>query len=911
MAQEGCFPAFFVAKRVGIAERIGKLQEFAGVLFPAEWGQRILVSDQMMSNLMAESAGFGRRLGQGRSGRLRPALWMVGGVLLLLLLVVAGFLLWLRGATMAALPKLDGEERIGGAGNPAAGLTAAVTVRRDGHGVPTIEATSEGDLFLAQGYVTAQDRLWQMDLLRRASQGELAEILGHSMLKHDREQRVLGFRSTAERVYGAMPAADRERLDEYARGVNLFIAGHGSALPPEFRVLCYKPRPWTGVDSISIGLLIVQMLDTHWDAKLGRAHVAAKLANPKLEAELYPVGSWRDHPPTGQPTVVTHPAPAKSSVFENPDAEDEDDDPLEDDRSIARNGAEPLPMRGVFAAIPAKLQGAIATAMDRILAPQLAALPGMGREQCRGCRYGSNNWVVAGSRTASGRPLLADDMHLDLTAPNIWYMVGLSAPGYHVAGVSFPGMPFVIAGHNEHVAWGFTALFADVQDLYVEQLDGRGNYKSADGRWLPLTTRRELIHVRGRPDVVVNVEATGHGPILNPILNHESRTIALRWTLYDPALNVFPLYQLNKAADWPEFEAALGTWNWPTQNLVYSDDQGHIAYHAIGRVPERPAGLAGVPIADNQHEWKGYIPFHELPQSFDPPSGFLATANSRVTWGQQKPIALEYADPYRAERIYKRLDGRGGLTPAEMLATQTDIYSEVDQEIGHRLAYAIEHTPGTDARLRKAAVLMRNWDGRLSEDAAAPSIIDHARDALWPLILNPKLGKVADDYQWSERDFAEEEILMHGGTDWLPPGFRNWDALLTEAVRRGLDEGHAPADLARWNFGSWHTISVEHPVASKLPLLGWLTGSGEHPLTGNGTTVKQVYHSFGPSQRFVMDWSNVDGSTENIVMGESGNPLSAYYRDQWKDWYSGTSFALAFTPQAVARASHHTLRLVP
>jgi len=862
----------------------------------------------MMSNSMAESAGFGRRLGERQGGRVRVALWLGGGLLLLLLLVVAGFMMWLRGATRAALPQLDGTERIGSfAGSQIASLAAPVTVHRDAHGVPSIEATSEADLFLAQGYVTAQDRLWQMDLLRRASQGELAEILGHSMLKHDREQRVLGFRTTAERVYAAMPQADRTRLDDYARGVNLFIARHGNELPPEFRVLCYKPRPWSGADSISIGLLIVQMLDTHWDAKLGRAHVAAKLANPKLEAELYPVGSWRDHPPTGQPTVVTHPKPAATpSVFDNPDGdEDEDDDSIVDERSIARNDSTGI------SALPARLDAALSHSISRILAPQIAALPGMGREQCRGCRYGSNNWVVSGSRTASGRPLLADDMHLDLTAPNIWYMVGLSAPGYHVAGVSFPGMPFVIAGHNDHVAWGFTALFADVQDLYVEQLDGRGKFKSIDGRWLPLASRRELIHVRGRPDVVVNVESTDHGPILNPILNHESRTIALRWTLYDPALNVFPLYQLNKAGNWQEFEAALGTWNWPTQNLVYSDDQGHIAYHAIGRVPDRPAGLVGVPIADNQHEWKGYIPFAELPQSFDPPSGFLATANSRVTTAQQRPISLEYADPYRAERIYKRLDGRSALTPAEMLATQTDIYSEVDQEIGHRLAYAIEHTPGTDARLRKAAELMRNWDGRLSEDAAAPSIIDHARDALWPLILNPKLGKVADDYQWSERDFAEEEILMHGGTEWLPPGFHNWDALLTEAVRRGLDEGHAPADLARWNFGSWHTISVEHPIASKLPLMGWLTGSGEHPLTGNGTTVKQVYHSFGPSQRFIMDWSNIDGSSENIVMGESGNPLSDYYRDQWKDWYSGTTFAMPFTPQAVARASHHTLRLVP
>src|SRR5208337_1838617 len=409
------------------------------------------------------------------------------------------------------------------------------------------------------------------------------------------------------------------------------------------------------------------------------------------------------------------------------------------------------------------------------------------------------------------------DMHLPLTVPNIWYMADLKAtgangaPGYHAAGVTLPGMPFVIAGHNEHVAWGFTALYADVQDLYIEKLDGKGNYLDFDGMWKPLAVDREVIHVRLGKDVQFDVQSTAHGLLLNSIFTRDSRPIALKWTLYDPTLNALPLYEMNTASNWAEFSAALSAWNWPTQNVVYSDDQGHIAYHAVGRVPIRALGL-GVfdkPLPHDQLDlrfewglgWKTqlvYIPYDAMPHAVDPPSGFLATANSRVTTNKPRydpisnndlsaiPLTDEWAEPYRVERIYKTLEGRDRLTPKDLLALQTDIYSEVDQELGHRFAYAIDHTAGADDRLKKAADLMRSWDGRLTTDSAAASIVTQTRQALWPLILKPKLGKVAEEYQWAESNFAEEEIIMHASPGWLPPGYKNWDALLTDAVRKGM-----------------------------------------------------------------------------------------------------------------------------
>ena len=809
----------------------------------------------------------------------RILLWSAAAFVVFLLLAVCAALLWLRASARAALPVLDGDLHL-------AGLSAPVTVRRDAHGVPHIDAATQDDLFFAQGYVTAQDRLWQMDAFRRNANGELAEIMGPSLVKHDKAQRVLQYRNTARRIYANLTAADRTRLDDYARGVNLFIAQHQDSLPPEFKLLHYRPQPWSGQDSLSIGMMMIEMLDTHWDVKLSREKIAARLNNPKLEADLYPVGSWRDHPPTGILLDLSKPHPEPS-----PDDE-------EDETTQARPA--PVHSRAFNADESAALQD---------LSSLRAAL---NLPTCTGCSPGSNNWVISGQHTASGKPLLSNDMHLSLTVPNIWYMADLRAPGFHAAGVTLPGMPFVIAGHNEHVAWGFTALYADVQDLYVEKLDGKGNYQAADGSWKPLFVDREVIHVRGGKDVTLNVESTPHGPLLNPILPHENQPIALKWTLYDTTLNALPLYDMNVASNWTEFSAALAQWCWPTQNVVYSDDQDHIAYHAVGKVPLRPAGLVGVPIHDFAHEWAGYIPFDSMPSAVDPPSGFLATANSRVTTDKSPyPLSLEWADPYRIERIYKALQGRDMLRPQDMLAVQTDIYSEVDQELAHRFAYAIDHAAGTDDRLRAAADLMRSWDGRLTTDSAAASLVAQTRKALGPMLLEPKLGKDAAKYHWSESIFAEEEIVMDSKPDWLPPGYKDWDAFLTSAVRKGMAAGKAPADVSQWAYGSWHVIDLEHPLSGLLPYVGRIAGTGPQPLSGDTTTVKQVGRAFGPSQRFTMDWSNIDGSTENIVLGESGNPLSPYFRDQWNDYYEGTTFALPFSPAAVTAQTRHTLRLLP
>ncbi len=800
--------------------------------------------------------------------RTHPVLRVLSILLLLAVLVAAGAVfgmaVWLKHAMRASLPQLDGII-------PVSGLSAPVTVRRDQHGVPHIEAANLDDLLFAQGYITAQDRLWEMDMARRMAAGNAAEILGPRLVEHDRVQRVLAMRATAERLTATLDDRDRRYFDDYARGVNAFIGENQDHLPAEFRLLMYRPRPWQPVDSMLVAMSMVQMLDEHWPEKLARERITARLG-PTLAADLYPTGSWRDRPPIATEPPITAPGQTIPDI------------PLDESQ--------------------------IGILQDDLL--HLDRVIGVRGVDCLGCTPGSNEWAVAGSRTASGKAMLSNDMHLRHQIPNIWYMSGLRAPGFHAAGVTVPGIPLIIAGHNEHVAWGFTALYGDTQDIYVERVNAQDQYQGPDGTWRPIEHDRETIRVRGGHDVTVDVERTGHGVVITPLIPGERRTLALKWTVYDPKVAGMPLLDMDTAANWTDFRNALREWWGPTQNVVYADDQGHIGYQAVGDIPYRPNGLSGVPISDQQHEWQGFISFDQLPSAFDPPGGILATANARVTPDDYPtPLTLEWADPYRNERIWKWIEPKDKLTPQDMLTLQTDVYSELDQEIAQRLAYGIDHAGHVDARLRQAADLLRSWNGEVGINSAPAAIVAAARAVFLPMLLRPKLGNDWRLYRWAESLFAGEQILMNEPVAWLPKQYASWDDFLADMVRQGLERAHAPANLAQWRYGYAHPVELEHPIFGLLPWFKKWTGTGAQPQSGDTTTVKQVGRTFGPSQRFTIDWNNVDGATENIVMGESGDPLGAYYRDQWPYWYDGRTFAMPFTNQAVNAATSHTLRLEP
>lgn len=941
----------------------------------------------------------------------------------------------LRHAMRASLPELDGTTSV-------AGLSSAVTVTRDGQGVPTLRASNLDDLLFAQGYVTASDRLFQMDALRRHGAGELAEILGPSLIEHDREQRILQLRSAADRAIAVLPVDQLHQLQVYANGVNAFIAAHdGSSggrntLPVEFHLLRYTPSAWTPRDSLLIGLVMSQQLSTEFPTKLNREALAAHLP-ASLLADLYPTGSWRDHPPTQTPADLTTPGVPVEEI------------PLDKTQSSCGGGAcSLLPAR---APAPAPAVMAMRGEREGASAHELLAMDAELRPRsCEGCLPGSNNWVVAGAHTASGAPLLSNDMHLGLTAPDIWYEASLHADGAHplsVAGFTLPGVPFVIVGRNPFVAWGFTNSGADVQDVIIEHLRGSGDgteYEHADHTWSRAGHQIEHIRVRAGHDVTLDVLTTTHmlgtttmaTPIISPLYKSEHRALALEWTIYDPSTVTSPMYSINTARDAASLVAAFAGFGSVSQNLVYADAQ-HIGYHLLGRIPirgpavQRPRAVQpfilpdatpaededdesgdaqtssiavphavlasfvrtsgtvhaqgraatqkitgsqegsgaqeipsspttpytiGTPIStvpvdalDATQIWSGYIAYDALPSVVDPASGILATANSRiVTDDYPYFIANNWVDAYRVERINHLLENRSGLTAGDMLAIQTDTHSEFDLLVAQRLAYALDHSAKTkkDPRLQQAANLLRDWNGDVRPESSAAAIVASTRHVLWPMLLIPKLRAEAraqaragshsklsasekdaakdsakvtpqeivdltDLYSWNEETTALELILQHTPARWLPRAYANWDDFLTAALERGLKLDQAPANLASWSYGAIHPVDIAHPVfGSHSPistLLGVATGSGLHPNGGDGTTIKQTGLHFGPSERFTADMSNAENTQANITTGESGNPASPWFLDQFLPWLNGTTFRLPLEHAAAV----HSLRLVP
>ena len=806
-----------------------------------------------------------------RSTAVRILLWL----LLILVLLVAGIAAYAYYVAHSALPQLDGRLQV-------KGLSAAVKVTRDGHGVPAIEAATPEDLFFAQGYVTAQDRLWQMDVMRRFGAGELSEILGEDTLKIDREQRILGLRAAAGKSLALASPRDRSYFDAYARGVNAFIEAHGNALPIEFRILKYRPKPWQAEDSIVIANQMVKDLNYYYiPDTLAREKVLAKLG-PELAGDLYVNRSWHDRPPT----VMREDLNEQNNQN---DSDDDDDDDSGPDNSVTEH-------RG---AVEIWAQGA----------PEAV--------------NGSNDWVVSGAHTVTGKPLLSNDMHLGHQMPNLWYEAHLRSSNLDVAGVTLPGMPYVIVGHNQRIAWGFTNIGPTVADVYIENFNAQGAYQTPQG-WQQPEHREEVIHVKGKADVAVDVKITRHGPVVTELFPGETRPLALRWTLYE-GLHM-PFFDVDSAQNWEEFRKAFSQLDAPGQNVVYADVEGNIGYQATGRVPIRASGDGSLPVsgADDAHEWTGYIPFDKLPSIYNPSSGVIATANGRITPdGYAYSIATEWEAPWRTERIYHVLESGGKFAPADMLALENDVHSENDLFAAERFVYAVDHAAKPSARAKQAADLMRNWDGRMLASSAAATIAVRSGRELTRLLLEPRLGPAPDDpkrqqatlnwrtYNWTMRTVWLQNVLLHQPKRWLPEKYPNYDELLTAAVEAAVNGSDAPKDLAMWNWGSFNAVEIDHPVLGKIPVLQRWAEPGVKEQSGSGYTVKAVTRHHGPSERFTANLADLDQSTLNTVTGQAGNFLSPYYMDQWKAWYEGSTFTLPFTSQAVEATGAHRLVLQP
>ena len=673
------------------------------------------------------------------------------------------------------------------------GVKDRVVIGRDERGIPYVEAKNDEDLYFGQGYATAADRLWQMDLFRRTARGELAEVLtagpNNFALEQDKLHRTYGFTQVAEQEFAQASPRTRTIMEAYARGVNAYAASlDPKSMPPEFQILQYSFRPWTPVDSFVVVKIFFEALSDTWRLDIMRQALSVLPAEKRNE--LLPVVSPIDVLVVGKDTQSRAMSLPRKVEAVSPDALSK----LEHNQLVA------------------------AAALDRIgfYAEALAA---------------SNNWVVSGKRTVSGKPLLANDPHLRATAPSIWHMVHLSAPGVRVAGVTAAGLPGVILGHNDRIAWGFTNVGPDVQDLYVEKFDPENpkRYQTPSG-WQDAVIRREEIKVRkgfvsAEHDVVNHdVTVTRHGPI---IFEGDGKRYALRWTALDPTKNNGDLqYNLNRARNWKEFNTAVESFTAPTQNIVYADVDGHIGYHAAGVIPIRKSGDGSVPYdgSTDAGEWTSYIPVSKLPTLYDPPSGIIVTANQRIV-GTDYPFFLtnSWAQPYRARRILDMLNEKPKLSSDDFRRVLGDVYSIAGVTFTREVAKTLKPTlTSSDEKLRATLDAFEKWDGQVNAESTVALLASQMRQAVRSKILRAALGPdLVRTYGWSNFDTTLDRIIKDQPAAWLPKEFASYADLYRasyDETIRNLTSGLG-ADPAKWTWGEQVKVRFPHPLGG-APLIG-------------------------------------------------------------------------------------------
>jgi len=786
-------------------------------------------------------------------------------------------------------------------------LRSEVTVQRDARGVPHIRAQSREDLCVAQGYVMAQDRLWQMDLVRRAASGRLSEIIGPQTLEIDRSFRRLGLSEAADREVSLLDADERADLEAFARGVNRFIAEkHGK--PVEFVLLRYEMEPWRPADSLLIIGYMYQTLTSSWRWDLSRLDVSARIGKERA-AFLYDETSPYDHPIVGAQSLpaIKHVSPAPAPPRAKIPVRDSPRAALDADISVARS------------ALPADDSASLFWTFAQNTLFHFD-------EQVRAA-FGSNNWVVDGSHTASGKPLLANDTHLPLSTPDIWYLVQLSIPGWNAAGFTLPGVPGIVIGHNDQIAWGFTNDGADVQDLYSETFNPTNPLEyRVNGQWVAAQVRKEIINVKGRAPETLDVIVTRHGPVMS---TQGSTGYALKWTATEPGSLAHSYFRIQFSHNWNEFREGLRDAAGPGQNIVYADVEGHVGFIVAARIPIRkcgawpppdsplpadtPCGAAPMPGDTDAYEWTGYIPFDELPQVLDPPSGIIATANARVA-GPSYPhfVTANWMTPWRVDRIFTLLGEPGKKFEAEDFnAIQNDIVSEFDLIVAKALVKAAAHSAPKDDRTTTLINMLSNWDGQMKADSIEATFVEQIVKTLGRNLFRPYMADGLPVYPRGE--VFLERVLRERPAMWLPPDFQNYDEFLIASADSAVTEltsSTHQSDISKWRWGKKNALFMAHALGQSGILAG-LFSIGPVEQSGATGCIKAMGPTYGPSMRMVADTSDWDRSLMEITTGESGELGSQHYEDQFPAWFGGKSLPAPFSDAAVQHATTHTLRLLP
>lgn len=759
------------------------------------------------------------------------------------------------------------------------GLKRPVTVRRDERGVSYIEAENLEDLYFMQGYVTAGERLWQMELLRRTARGELAEIFGKLALEEDKRRRTYGYARAVEKMAERGTKEARDALDSYVAGVNAYIDSlDENSLPPEFKILGFRPRRWTAADSHAAGMNFSEVLSMTWRIDLLRSTLS-DLPPEKLK-ELLPVKSPLD--------VIV----------------------------VGSDGKESKPESNV----KEKADGRVSQNLSELLKALAAEEEIMRRSQRRIGLYAedfaaSNNWVVSGRHTATGKPLLANDPHLSPSAPSIWHMIHLSAPGLRVAGVVAPSAPGVIIGHNERIAWGVTNLGPDVQDLYLEKFDKDNprRYRTPEG-FREAEVIREEIKVRKSfasketETVVHEVTLTRNGPV---VFERDGARYSLRWPALDPQnLDLDGFYYLNRARDWKEFRAALEHYKGPTQNFIYADREGHIGYYGAGLIPLRKTGDGSLPFdgSTDEGEWTGYIPFNELPNVLDPPSGIIVTANSRVVGDSYKHhLSHVWASPTRARRIFDLLSAKKNLTIEDFLSIQGDAFSITGDMFAREFSKTLRSSGATNLSdaLKADLKTIESWDGRLEPESRAALLVGEIRYIFLQQILTSALGEErAKSYTWPNSASFVHLLIKDKPRAWLPEKFKSYAELLIETHRLARERltKRLGADESQWSWGRDNRVEFSHPLTA-IPFIGKQFYVEMFPQRGSEGGMATVNVGESVSLRYVADLADWNRTRMGIAPGQSGLPSSPHFQDQLSDWKNVAPRPFPFSKEAVSSAT--------
>jgi penicillin amidase len=791
---------------------------------------------------------------------------------LLAALLLAGACFYLR----RSLPQTQGEIRLTGLGAP-------VEVMRDRYGIPHIFAASLEDANFALGYVHAQDRLWQMEMSRRIAAGRLAEILGAGALETDRFLRTLGVRRAAEANLRKLDSETRRLLDRYAAGVNAFLASD-PVLPVEFWITGARPEPWSPADSVAWVKMMAWQLGGNWQSELLRMRLAKTLPLARIQQFLPPYpGEQAPVLPDLKELYGTMGRDAVQLAQFAPSTSGPESDVVADNEGL-----------------------------------------------------GSNNWVVSGERSASGKPLLANDPHLGLTAPPVWYFAHLSAPDLNVIGATLPGVPGVTLGRNERIAWGFTNTGPDVQDLYIEKLDAAGGYLAPDGP-RQFQVIGETIKVKGAEPETLHVRISRHGPLISDVLPAANDAaprgyaIAFAWTaLADDDRTMQSSLEMARAREWDGFLAAARDFHSPQQNMVYADVEGNIGFIAAGRVPVRkPAndlkGMAPAPGWLANYDWDGFIPFEQLPRSFNPASGAVVTANQRITPPGYAPfITSEWQPPYRADRIQQLLDATPRHTVQSFARIQADVVSLAMRELLPKLLA----TRPRSEEARKALALLAKWDGSMAAARAEPLIAWAWWRELARALYADELGG-AFNANWQSRPMFTNAVLS-GDADlarWCDdvrtPAVETCEEILAVSLDAALADlrKRYGSDAARWRWGEAHEALHEHRPFGRQPLLAKIFDI-RVPSPGDTFTVdvgrnnmndeaRPFANRHAPSLRAIYDLSDPEKSLYIHSGGQSGNILSPHYEDFTEAWVKNEYIPMRMDRKTLEAEPHQTLRLVP